>query len=109
VVRTPPAWPFFAEPLELNWRRFSLFSYQGETAWLALHGSIEQELHRDVKSIRKDLCGNRADSAVRADTSRVYRGVSRFGAVARRVGDDTNDAAGKAAIVADAGALASDL
>jgi methylamine---glutamate N-methyltransferase subunit A len=37
----------FAEPLAPELRRFSLFSYEGETDWLALHGSIEQELHRN--------------------------------------------------------------
>ncbi len=37
----------FAEPLAPNLRRFSLFSYEGETDWLSLHGAIEQELHRD--------------------------------------------------------------
>jgi glutamate synthase domain-containing protein 1 len=37
----------FNEPLTGNLRRFSLFSYEGETDWLTLHGAIEQELHRD--------------------------------------------------------------
>jgi methylamine---glutamate N-methyltransferase subunit A len=37
----------FSEPVAANLRRFSLFSYEGETDWLALHGAIEQELHRD--------------------------------------------------------------
>jgi len=35
----------FSEALGPDLRRFSLFSYEGETDWLALHGSIEQELH----------------------------------------------------------------
>jgi methylamine---glutamate N-methyltransferase subunit A len=37
----------FSEPVATNLRRFSLFSYEGETDWLALQGAIEQELHRD--------------------------------------------------------------
>jgi methylamine---glutamate N-methyltransferase subunit A len=37
----------FGEPVAEDQRRFSLFSYEGETDWLALHGAIEQELHRD--------------------------------------------------------------
>src|SRR6267378_403916 len=39
----------FAEPLADNLRRFSLFSLHGESDWLALHGLIEQELHRDAQ------------------------------------------------------------
>jgi glutamate synthase domain-containing protein 1 len=35
----------FSEPVAANLRRFSLFSYEGETDWLALHGAIEQDLH----------------------------------------------------------------
>jgi glutamate synthase domain-containing protein 1 len=37
----------FSEPVAENLRRFSLFSYEGETDWLALPRAIEQELHRD--------------------------------------------------------------
>ena len=37
----------FAEPVAPDLRRFSLFSVESDTDWLALHGSIEQELHRD--------------------------------------------------------------
>src|SRR5271169_2508786 len=37
----------FNEPLAADLRRFSLFSDEGETDWLALHGAIEQELHRN--------------------------------------------------------------
>jgi glutamate synthase domain-containing protein 1 len=44
----------FAEPVAANLRRFSLFSVKGEIDWLALHGLIEQELHRDGQIIPQE-------------------------------------------------------
>jgi hypothetical protein len=69
----------FSEPLAANLRRFSLFSYEGETDWLNLHGSIEQNYIAMGKSTRKATIPRKTAIGVFNTVESV-----RFGPSARR-------------------------